>query len=83
MMDAALPTAPPRPVARRRAGAEEGRGPPELVDLPHLVRDLDVALGTHLLLDERHREEGREVVRPDRLACARVQHGRQLHAKRR
>src|SRR3989304_4759627 len=48
-------------------GAVEGRGPPELVDLKHLVRDVGEALGADLLLDEGHGEEGRQRLRADRL----------------
>ena len=51
---------PARPVERRR--------PPEAVDVEHLLRDRDLRLLAHLLQDQLHREERREVVRPDRLA---------------
>ena len=44
----------PRPVQRRRA--------PQLVDLAHLVGDLDLRLGRDLLRDQAHREDRREVV---------------------
>ena len=47
-------------------GAIERRRPPELVDLPDLVRDVDPAVGGHLLLDQRHGEDGQHVVRGER-----------------
>ena len=43
-----------RPVQRRRA--------PQLVDLAHLVGDLDLRLGRDLLRDQAHREDRRQVV---------------------
>jgi hypothetical protein len=43
------------PVKRSRA--------PQLVDLAHLVRNLDLGLGRNLLLDQAHREDRGEVVR--------------------
>ena len=58
---------PARPVERCRA--------PEAVHVEDLLRNRDLRLLADLLLDQRHREEGREVVRPDRLSGARVQHG--------
>ena len=58
---------PARPVERR--------GTPEAVHVEDLLGDLDLRLLAYLLHDQRHREEGREVVRPDRLAGARMQHG--------
>ena len=48
-------------------GPEQGRGPPELVDLPHLVRDVSEAFRAHLLLDEGHGEEGRQRLGADGL----------------
>src|SRR5207245_3160159 len=54
--------------------AEEGRRTPEAVDLQHLVGDGDLRVLAHLLADELHREERREIVRPDRLPGARMQH---------
>ena len=60
--------------ARRRlerllqpARAVERRRPPLPVDRPHLLGDRDEAVGRDLLQDDLHREERREVVRPDRL----------------
>ena len=58
---------PARPVERRRT--------PEAVHVEDLLRDRDLRLLADLLQDQRHREERREVVRPDRLAGARMQHG--------
>src|SRR5206468_7382583 len=58
----------PRAKQRRRA--------PELEDVAHLVGDLDPARLADLLLDQLHREERGEILRADRLAGARVQHGR-------
>src|SRR5688572_14383170 len=43
------------------------RGPPQLVDLAHLVGDLDIRLGRHLLADQPHREDRREVFGTRRL----------------
>ncbi len=57
-------------------GAVEGGRPPHRVDLADGVGDRDPALAADLLEDEGHREEGREVVRPDRLPGARVERGR-------
>ena len=50
--------------------------PPQPVDVEHLVGDVDVLLGRHLLHDQVHREQRRQVVGPDRLAGAGVQHRR-------
>jgi hypothetical protein len=41
--------------------------PPQLVDLAHLVGDLDLRLARDLLLDQAHREDRGEVLGPDRL----------------
>src|SRR5208282_6872591 len=54
----------------------EGRRAPHAVDVADRRRDFDMPLGADLLADERHREEGREVAGPDRLAGARMQHRR-------
>ncbi len=59
---------PPRAKERRRA--------PHAVDVADRRRDFDMPLGADLLANERHREEGREVGGPDRLARARMQHRR-------
>ena len=59
------------------ARAEERRRPPEAQDVPHFFRDLDPALLTDFLLDQLHREERRQVLRPDRLAGAGMKHGRE------
>jgi hypothetical protein len=56
------PLEAPSPVERRR--------PIEGVGLANRLRDLDLALAAHLLGDEGHREEGRQVVGPDRRAGA-------------
>ena len=58
----------PRPV--------QGRGPPLFEDVPHRFRDIDVTFTAHFLLNHRHREDGREVVRRDGLPGARVQYRR-------
>src|SRR4051794_41922864 len=47
---------------------EERRGPPEAVDVAHLLGDLYVRVGRDLLLDQRHREDRGQGLRPDRLA---------------
>ena len=57
------------------AGAEQRRGPPQLVGLAHRLRDLDLRLGRDLLEDQRHREDRREVIRSRRLLGPRVQRG--------
>ena len=56
--------------------AIQGARPPQPVDVENLLRDVDVLLGGHLLEDQVHREQGRQVVRPHRLPGARVQHRR-------
>src|SRR5439155_17941548 len=53
----------------------EGRGTPEAVDVEDLFGNRDLRLLAHLLEDQRHREEGREVVGADRFAGARMEHG--------
>ena len=66
--------------ARRRperalepAGTVQRGRAPRAVGLAHRRRDLDLALGGHLLADERHRKERREVVGADRLLRPGVQ----------
>src|SRR5581483_5582253 len=56
------------------ARAQQGRRPPEPVELEDLLRDRDLRVLAHLLADQLHREERREIVRPDRLAGARMEH---------
>ena len=53
--------------------------PVEAVGVADGIGNLDLALGADLLADERHREERRQVGRPDRLARARVEHRRRRH----
>src|SRR5262249_12579686 len=55
------------------AGPEQRGGPPQLVDVQDLAGNVHVALAGDLLGDQRHREQRRQVVRPDRLARGRVQ----------
>ena len=55
-------------------GAEQRRRAPLPIDVAHRLRDLDLALGAHLLLDHRAREDHRQVVRGDRLLGAGMQH---------
>src|SRR5262249_53096514 len=50
--------------------AKERSRTPLLVDVEHRLRNLDFAFGGHLLHDERHREEGCEIVRSHRLQRA-------------
>ena len=57
-------------------GAIERRWTPHAVDVAHRRRDLDMPLGAHLLPDQRHRKERREIVRADRLSGPWVQHRR-------
>ncbi len=49
---------------------------PQPVDVEHLVGDVEVLVRGHLLQDQVHREQRREVVGTHRLAGAGVQHGR-------
>ena len=56
-------------------GTHERRRAPQAEHVDDLSGDVHPGLGRHLLADERHREERGEVVRPDRLAGARVQVG--------
>src|SRR5256885_5136803 len=49
-------------------GGVERRGPPQPIDIPDRLGDLDPPLLAHLLLDELHRKERRQVLGPDRLA---------------
>ncbi len=58
------------------AGAVERCRPPLAIDRPHLLGDRDEAIRRDLLQDDLHREERREVVRPDRLPGSRVENGR-------
>ena len=55
----------------RRARIQRRR-PPEPVDLAHLLGDLDLRLGGDLLLDQRHREQRRQVLGAERLLGAGV-----------
>ena len=57
--------------------AIERGGAPQAQDVAHLVGDLDPALLADLLLDQLHGEERSQILRPDRLAGARVQRRRQ------
>ena len=59
------------------ARAVQRRRPPQPVDVADLVRDRDRALSAHLLRDQRHREQGREIARADRLQRPRMQGRRQ------
>jgi hypothetical protein len=61
--------------------AVERRRPPEAVDVEDFLRDRDLGVLGDLLADELHREERREVVRPDGLPGAGVEHrlGRRGH----
>ena len=58
---------PARPVERRRT--------PEAVHVEDLLGNRDLRFLADFLHDQGHREERREVVRPNRFAGARVQHG--------
>jgi hypothetical protein len=50
------------------------RRTPQPVDVANRIRDLDPALGAHLLLDQAHRKQHAQKVRRDRLARSRMQH---------
>src|SRR5262249_15415133 len=63
------------------ARAIERRGPPEAIDVAHLIRILDPAFLTDLLLDQFHREERRQVLWPDRLSGSRVKRRRQRRSQ--
>ena len=56
--------------------AVQRAGPVQRVGLADGLRDLDLAILADDLLDELHREQRREVPRPDGLARARMQHRR-------
>jgi hypothetical protein len=70
----------PAPVDARRGterrfqalGPHQGSGAPQAQDVEDLAGDVDPGLGGHLLADERHREQGGQVVGPDGLARRRV-----------
>src|SRR5205085_4208191 len=53
---------------------EERRRPPEAVDVEDFLRNRDLGVLGDLLADELHREERREIVRPDGLPGAGVEH---------
>ena len=55
------------------AGADQGRGPPEAKDVGDGTGDVDPRLCGDLLADERHREQGRQVVGADRFAGCRME----------
>ena len=55
------------------ARAVQRGGPPQPVDVEHLGGDVDVGVGGHLLADQLHREQRRQVFRPHRLHRPRVQ----------
>ena len=48
--------------------ADQRRRPPQPIDVAHLFGNLDPPLGRDLLHDDLHREQRRQVVRPDRLS---------------
>ena len=54
-------------------------GTVQLVDLPHFLRDLDIALAADFLHDQFHREEHGQEIRRDRFLGHRVQYGRRRH----
>ncbi len=54
-------------------GPDERRRTPELVDLPNLIGDLDQTFCRHLLRDEAHREQRRQVIRTGGLMRSRVE----------
>ena len=58
------------PCAKQRAR------PPESEHVEHAAGDVDVRVARHLLFDQRHREQRRQVVGPDRLVGARMQRRR-------
>jgi len=62
-------------------GAEQWRWPPQAVDVPHRLRDFDVALGADFLLDQGHWKERGQVVGADRLARAGMQDGGGRHGQ--
>ena len=58
------------------AGPIQRAGSPLPIDLPDRFRNLDLSLGGHFLLDQRHREQRRQIIRPDRLQRTGMQHRR-------
>ncbi len=60
-------------------GAEERGRPPQLVDVAHRLRNLNVPLGADLLHDQRHREEHAQEVGRHRLQRAGMQHRLRRH----
>src|SRR6266478_5921 len=58
------------------ARAIERRRPPQPIDVTDLVRDLDPALLADLLLDQLHRKQRRQILRPDRVLRPGVEHRR-------
>ena len=59
-----------------RRGADERRGSPDFIDFLHLFRNIDEALGRHLLVDELFGEDGRHLLLGDGLLGGGIQ-GRQ------
>ena len=55
------------------ARPQQGRRPPEAVDVADLIGDLDVRVGRDLLGDQAHGEDRGEVVGPDRVAGGRAE----------
>ena len=55
------------------AGPEEGTRAPEAIDVEHLSGDVDMTVRGDLLTDQRHREEGGQIVGAHRLAGTGVQ----------
>ena len=55
-------------------GAKQGRRPPQLKHFAHRLGNLNLALQAHLLHDQGHREQRRQIVRTHRLHGAGVQY---------
>ena len=58
------------------AGTIQRAGPPLPVDVPHRLWNFDVPFGGDFLLDQRHGEQWRQIVRADRLQGTGVQYRR-------
>ncbi len=67
--------------ALQAVGPVQRARPPQPVDVEHAAGDVDVALAGDLLLDERHREQRRQVLGADRLMGTRVQRRRRGRRK--
>ncbi len=61
----------------QKIGADQRRGPPDRPDVQDLLRDIDMAVGTHFLFEKPHRENGRHQIRGQRLIGGGIQRRQQ------